>query len=232
MRWKRIHLVFMVAWCICVPWSCAHALTEHWPEVVPFHSTYHFPDARRSGFDLLIYGVKSDPLYGLECHTFEYEKDPSFDYSGDFECRLKSLYSKEAYSNLLTENPGQTRDWQSRGRFLAEELRGDCADYPEFGRIRQFRLRGMKLTLTISEFEFREGGEKDIRRKDGPILKSFRFDIQVDVDVSATSEIAAPVNYAYPSRQHPYAEDMSLQCSLPGNRPLIEHSTPSRGGRP
>jgi hypothetical protein len=38
----------------------------------------------------------------------------------------------------------------TRGQVRAEELEGACGRYPEFGRVRHFRLRGMRLTLIFS----------------------------------------------------------------------------------
>ena len=198
---------FLIVFAFCM---CAQA--SKWPEVAPMHKGYHFANARTSEIDFSILGTKGEPLYRMECHTFEYEIDPSFDYSGDFECRLKSLYSDDAYSTLFTEEPQQTRDWQSRGRFLVEEIEGKCADYPEFGRVRHFRLRGMKITLTISDVEFRTYTEKTLARKEGSLLKSFRFDVKVEVDSRATSAISEHIPYAYPPRRHPGTEDVSLDC--------------------
>lgn len=209
---------------------CAQA--SKWPEVVPMHKGYHFTNARTSEIDLSVLGAKGEPLYRMECHTFEYEKDPGFDYSGDFECRLKSLYSDDAYSTLLTEEPQQTRDWQSRGRFLAEEIEGKCADYPEFGRVRHFRLRGIKITLTISDVVFRAHSEKALARKEGSLLKSFRFDVKVEVDSKATSAISEPIPYQYPPRRQPGTEDMSLDCERSAMKaspdPVMHFGAPGR----
>src|SRR5207253_255266 len=76
-----------------------------WPAVEPLEKTFHFPDARGAQATVMIRGTDGRDLYKLECHTWRYEGDPDFDYSGDFECRLTSLYSKESYSTLLTDDP-------------------------------------------------------------------------------------------------------------------------------
>jgi len=88
-------------------------------------------------------------LYTLQCHSAGYVGDPDFEYSGDFECRLSLSNQPNTYSTLLTEDINQSRDWESRGRFFSADLRGACAQIPEFGAVRNFRLRGMRLTLKI-----------------------------------------------------------------------------------
>jgi hypothetical protein len=87
------------------------------------------------------------------------------------------------YSTLLTEDPHQSRDWESRGRFFAADLRGACAGIPQFGAIRSFRLRGMDLTLRVSDQKFAESGE----------LESLALTVTVRPDAEASRPIAAMV---------------------------------------
>lgn len=169
---------------------------QGWPPIQPVTKTYHFLDASKAAVDLSILSGDSRPVYRIQCHQFGYE-DPAFDYSGDFECRLTSLYSKETYSTLFTDDPKQSRDWESRARFLSEELAGSCADYPEYGRVRTFRLRGMKITLALSDVVL------DLSTQPRPTLKSFDLRISIASDPAATSAIAAPVPYKEPPYVHP-----------------------------
>jgi hypothetical protein len=161
-----------------------------WPAIAPYSQEFSFPDGKSANASVIIKDTNGHPLYRLECHTFTYS-DPDFDYSGDFECRLVSLYSKEPWSTLLTDDPQQTRDWQSRGRFLAAELEGTCGKYPEYGTVRHFRLRAMQLTLEISNFKLLP---KDVAKSGSgeslPRFQSFRLHIKAAPDISATSEIA------------------------------------------
>lgn len=184
-----------------------------WPKVASLDKMYYFPDGEAAEIKLTIHSTEGEPVYLLECHTFSYEGDPSFDYSGDFECRLTSGRDPSAYSTLLTDVPDQSRDWQSRGRFLAEELEGSCRNYPEFGQIRHFRLRGMRLTLAIHDIEFTKGAPTP---KPTPLahprFKSFKFRVQVEPDEGAKSEIAEPIPYRYPERNHPNTKELSLNC--------------------
>src|SRR5207245_11632673 len=99
------------------------------------------------------------PVYRLQCHSAEYSGgDHDFAYSGDFECRLSSVGNRDRYSTLLTEDAHQSRDWESRGRFFAQNLRGSCASIPDFGAVRKFKLRGMDLTLKIINPRFAPDG--------------------------------------------------------------------------
>jgi hypothetical protein len=161
---------------------------QEWPTIKPLTKTFHFSQANAAAVDFSILSTDSRPVYRIECHQMGYE-DPAFDYSGDFECRLTSLYSKEAYSTLFTDNSEQSRDWQSRARFLSEELVGPCANYPEYGRARSFRLRRMKITLGLSDIKL------DQSALPRPALKAFRLRISVAPDPAATTPIAASISY-------------------------------------
>src|SRR5262245_55221528 len=128
---------------------------------------------------------------------FGYRGDPDFEYSGDFECRLTSLVAPSRYSTLLTDNPNQSHDWESRGRFLADELFRSCVSYPEYGAVRHFRLRGMKITLSLSNIVFDTSA--GVRSTNGLLgLSSFRFAFSVEPDSTAHGEIAEVPGYEQP----------------------------------
>jgi hypothetical protein len=124
--------------------------------------------------------MKGTPIYKLQCHSAGYTDDPDFDYSGDFECRLSSIGVHDKYSTLLTENVHQSRDWESRGRFFSTNLRNECANIPEFGAIRNFRFRGMRLTLHIIDPVFTEGGK----------LSALKMTVTIHPDSKARRPIA------------------------------------------
>lgn len=167
-----------------------------WPAVAPVERHFDFPDAGVAALSLALRGQDGRPLYRLECHTWLHEKDPDFDYSGDFECRLTSTYSKERYSTLLTDDPKQSRDWQSRGRFLVPEIVEKCGAYPEYGRIRTFRLRGARLRLELKDVRVHASVENATR---GALaLRSFGLVVLVHPDPEARSPIAESPNVAPP----------------------------------
>lgn len=167
---------------ILLPSSCA---AQKWPAVAPVERSYHvqLPTADPQ-VELTIKDPSGKPAYKVECGT----KDSTikdFDYSGDFECRLVSLYEPMKYSTLFTENPKQDRDWESRARFFSNELAKPCSEIPDFGDVRSFRLRGMKVVLGMHNIVFAEQGKDKM-------LKSFDFQISVEDDLGATTAIAQP----------------------------------------
>src|SRR5215831_15706624 len=149
--------VFVIA-----SWLLTNAGDSTWPVMRDVHKVFDFPDARTAAVELDLVDEGGRAVYRLECHSWAFglhQRNPVFDYSGDFECRLSPLYEPTRYSTLLTDDPHPTADWESRARFLVPELMGACADYPEYGRLRMFRLRGMRLTLEVRDVKLRRNNE-------------------------------------------------------------------------
>ena len=151
-----------------------------WPALRPFTKTIQFPDAASAAVVLPLMNARGDPLYTLSCYGAKASanSDDAFIYDGDFECRLVDASGKSSYSTLLTENPKQSRDWESRARFFAAELRGICGSVPEFGRHRTFLLRGFQLTLTITEPRFSHASQ----------LESLTLTVSVQNDLRAAAQ--------------------------------------------
>lgn len=163
--------------------SLLGAAAQHYPAISPVQRSFDVPEVDRADVMLVIQSRTGKPQYKLQCHSAGYTGDPHFDYSGDFECRLSSVGHRGLYSTLLTEDMDQSRDWESRGRFFASDLRGACALVPEFGATRNFRLRGMDLTLQITDPKFTEAGK----------LSSLRLTVIVRPDRTARRPIAEVV---------------------------------------
>jgi hypothetical protein len=156
---------------------------QRYPLVEAQERVFEVPDVKHADVSLDIKSSKGTPVYGLQCHSAEYGGDPEFAYSGDFECRLSSVGNQDRYSTLLTEDVHQPRDWESRGRFFAKNLRGSCSSIPDFGAVRKFKLRGMDLTLQIIDPKFAPDGT----------LQSLKLSVEVRPDASAVRPIAAVV---------------------------------------
>jgi hypothetical protein len=77
-----------------------------------------------------------------------------------------------------------------------EELHGDCAIYPEYGRLRHFRLRGMSVTLSFEDVRFKESNG-DAR----PQLASYKLRVTVAPDSKAMRDIAESSGYLDPHRK-------------------------------
>jgi len=172
------------------------ASQEPFPPVKPLHTSVSFLRASTASLELRLVGANNAALYKLDCHTWTYEGDPDFAYSGDFECRLIPLYTQTSYSTLLTDLEHPTRDWQSRARFLVLELLGQCGGVPEYGRIRTFRLRGMRIQLSLDMVRTQSGVVNATMSPVG--LASFRFTVDVRSDPTATTAIAASTSVSTP----------------------------------
>jgi hypothetical protein len=151
-------------------------MPQPYPVIQPFKRTFDVPDVAKSDVVLIIRSREGTPLYKLQCHSKGYTGDPDFDYSGDFECRLSSKDKQDRYSTLLTEDPNQSRDWESRGRFFASDLRNGCAVVPQFGATREFKLRAMDLTLQITDPMFMGDGTMKSLKLTVTVLPAPSFD--------------------------------------------------------
>ncbi len=186
--------------------------TRQWPPAAPLNQEFVFEDADHAKLTLQLSSPDNKPLYLLYCEGagVKTKINTESEFTGDFECRLSSLYSTERWSTLLSEKQ-HTKVWESRGRFLADELYGKCADYPEYGRVRTFRLRGMRIRFELSNMVFARG-----RRRgdtwDGILLSSFHFRITVQPDQTAQSPIAESISYKYPPELYPGKDGSPLDC--------------------
>jgi hypothetical protein len=156
-----------------------------YPVVQAFSRTFDVPDVDKADLVAFIKSGQGRPVYKLQCHSAFFSGDPDFEYGGDFECRLSSIAGGDEYSTLLTEDVNQSRDWESRGRFFVSELQDECAHIPDFGASRRFRLRGMELTLEISEPIIAE--DKNLR--------SLKLTVRVRPDATAQRPIAEAVPF-------------------------------------
>lgn len=162
-----------------------------WPSVAPAHTSVVFADGENAGLVMEVLSIDGRSLYQLECRTFAFTSR-LFNYSGDFECRLFDPNEFAAvHSATLLADAESTREWDTRGRFLRDEVEGECGEYPEYGRVRHFRLRGMELTLTLADIVFQSSKTPPAKQDQlHPSFRSFRFEIQIRPEPAATSAVA------------------------------------------
>jgi hypothetical protein len=174
------------------------ALDVEWPLVAASHQRFHISESQPA-VRTTVYGVDGRPLYLFVCRNADDPEAQQLNviYAGDLDCRLIEAHLGEVETNLLIETPNVAA-WYSRGRMFAEELYGDCARYPEYGRHRMFRLRGMRLSLQFEDVHFTDGPAPVGRR--APQLLSYTLVITVASDPTALSPIAAPSGYLDPQR--------------------------------
>ena len=160
--------------------------TAAWPTIAPSKGTVQFARGGKAAIDVSILGANGVPLYILRCLTVESEPaDSRANYTGDFECRMLESDAAADGLSMLHDSESVT-EWDSRGRFNRQELEGACAVYPEYGRVRHFRLRGLELALELSEVAFRTTGDA----RPMSALRSFRFSWSVIPAADALSERA------------------------------------------
>jgi len=185
-----------------------------WPDIAPLEVSVYFADVSKASALFKILGPKGKPLYVLQCYNWRNPRDRDFNYSGDFECRLTSTYAHDPADTLLSE-PHHTREWQSRGRVLGDELAGKCADYPEYGKVRHFRLRKMKITFVFDELSFQPFRDPSTPKVKKLEFQSLRFTLKVEPDPAALSAVAEPVPFTHPPPSSPDdPNDLSLKCDV------------------
>jgi hypothetical protein len=196
----------MTTWITCIimiamlPSIALSDSSTKWPDIYPIapgQIVFHFKYPFEAHHVTAIRTTDERVTYLLDCHLGPYGSW-DYSYSPDFECRLSTekpdtityRYSDEfpaiPYDNLLSTPLKQFGPRETRGIFLWGELQPNCAKYPEYGRIRHFRLRGMELTLEVKNVKFGP------RLKDDPLL-TYRKDaiIKLDLEVTAKQDTSA-----------------------------------------
>ena len=87
---------------------------------------------------------------GSDEYMKELSKAKHVNYVGPLMCMLQEG-NWESENSLLAED--SSPPWHTRGQFHWGELLGACGEYPEYGRIRHFSLRGMQITLEARQVE-------------------------------------------------------------------------------
>ena len=146
--------------------------------------SYEIAGGRPFRIEEPIKGPSGKTEYVLSCSN--HPADDVFD-AGLFLCRLNEEENAGfPESSLLGEDDSAV--WFTRGLFRVDELTGSCGTYPEYGARRTFRLRGLRLALSVSKLERTRSG--DVRR--------LTLAMSVRPDASATSGQAEQTGYLWP----------------------------------
>ena len=175
-------------------WLCAGNVVHgaQWPKVLALSK--EFVVDYSSGWveiDLPFVGEDSLTKYLFWCRggTTEnldaYEEKTGMAFAGSFLCRLNAGAMPEDLS-LLQEDGAAV--WFSRGQFSADAVEGKCATYPEFGAVRNFHLRNIRLTITLRKIAFRPDGG----------FRRLNMHVEVRHDLEATGDVARRPNYLPP----------------------------------
>jgi hypothetical protein len=210
--------------------------TFQWPQITPVHKSFYFPDAWRASAALEIKGTDATPLYRLQCYGEKADRNPSdlrlhpdALYSGEFDCHLYALSSHTEWDTLLTDITLPGGEAYSRAVVGATDFVGACSNYPEYGLVRHFRLRGMRITFTYSDVKTKEYLTSNgapyppgTPRVELPELTSFRFTVDIVPDPTAVSTIAEPVPFAPP----PPKKTANPYVNLPNCEKVIRRHVP------
>lgn len=142
-----------------------------WPQIAPMERSILISNVGENsiGFSSDIREHRGQLLYRLTCHSGGYENRVLV-FSGLMQCYLSSAGSNQV-NNLFEESDREPADWTNRARFLSFHLLPKCVNYPEWGAVRHFSLRGMEITLAATNAIYTKapGG--------GLVLKSYRFSV-------------------------------------------------------
>ena len=187
----RIIIVFFVLV------TCART-SSTWPlvQATKESHTYNVHAGADSPLDMVWKSATGVPIYKFECHNGNYEDMSFINFSGDFQCVLVSLEEGRRSSwNLLAsdDQTQQTSDFFNRARMTSNQIRGECGLIPEYGRVRHFRLRGLRVTFEFKDLRWTPSSDaKEVR------LSSFTFVVDVKPDATATSSTAERVSAPWP----------------------------------
>jgi len=131
---------------------------------------------------------------------------------GPFSCGLNSA-DKNSEGNLLREDDSPL--WHTRAQYHDFELVGKCGVYPEFGRVRKFRLRGFSFTLNSSDVKINPPAE----------ITYFRLSVFLKSDESANGLVAQRPDY-----RSPYGKGRSCEIVQKGTDPRYCRDWENKGG--
>jgi len=185
---------------IWIPAACAIVAAQSpvyhrytWPVIRPFSFTQeikvtdkaadiHFPIPDTNG--KVVYTLRC--VAGTEEALGRLGEAEGEDYEGPL---LLLLYEGKAIKGFTILGYDGSATWHTRAQVRTQELLGRRGAYPEFGRLRHFRLRGFELTVRFS---------KIARDADGNI-SSLRMSVSGRPDASVTSSREEPCGFLPPS---------------------------------
>lgn len=165
-----------------------------WPVIVGFDFEIKIDaNSEKIFFSIPIRNRAGKVLYTLACigGSTPYLDDLGGKMDENFNspmCFFLGEGEKDVTGKLLCEDGAA--HWFSRGQIYYPELLGACGDYPEFGKVRHFRLRGMLLTIKFQNIELDAKG----------LLRYMDIHISGRPDRSITSEITERPGFLPPEK--------------------------------
>ncbi len=131
---------------------------ETWPRLRDFHMSVGITwNVDRIDIDIPLFDESGNIAYRLICrggkesYLDKLSEGPNgINYVGPLMCILNEG-NEETELSLLADANDRGGPWHTRGQYFMNQLVGACGDYPQYGRVRTFKLRGFELTLDLSE---------------------------------------------------------------------------------
>jgi len=164
-----------------------HGLGPPYPQVVPTEGSATFALEEDKDWRMPILDGDGKEAYSLRCRAALGEAGLD---RWDVWCKLVQV-GKDLDLLADSVDPYSRR---IRTLFEPEQLDGKCSEYPEWGAIRTFKLRGFQLVLRVKNFVLGKSSARRLGLYRGRIA---RFDIAARVvpDRSAASAVALPSRY-------------------------------------
>jgi hypothetical protein len=209
-------LMVVLALCFLVA-ELAHA--SSWPHILPFDREYNFARPQDMFVSLPILAVSGKPAYLLECASPESPraKTESFHYTREFECRLALPGATHAPDTQILTDSSSKAGLLGQTGFNWNQLNGDCYRYPDYGGQRIFRLRDMRLVITVSNARFTP--EVSTGQAHKRSIQGLTVHLQGFYDPGAASEFPAPSRYQEPKPLRPDQPAGQLDCIKPVLKP-------------
>jgi hypothetical protein len=153
------NLLKLVVVLCSVPFSASgesRADVHSWPVVREEAGVVTIETPAEADFTRHIVGRDGRLLYDLRCRSGDLDDVGGFNYSGLIQCRLSVAHATSGPQTLLFENAHATSDWEGRGRFLLSDILGSCGKYPDYGSTRSYRVRGMRLVLSVRDLRLQK----------------------------------------------------------------------------
>lgn len=131
-------------------------------------------------------------LYKLRCNKGDAvdRLEIEDEYYGMFQCHLIDMKGDGPELLIGENNWNYNKTSNTRGVFTYEQLVGPCKSDPEFGFKREFYMRGMKLRLSISNFN--SPPVADVITGKVQLTYTFYFEAKVMPDKYSTSKYTSP----------------------------------------
>lgn len=196
------------AWMITMPFLLItlSAGQSRWPAIKQQEFVFHFVEGKSETFSANILSVSGKSVYHVECasaHGSSQLETAGDVWSGDIECHLQPTEKQRIYNVSLLLSPKDPSVSSGRAVFLAYELKGQCANFPDWGLSREFRLRGMRLVLSLLNPVFQR--YTDENHFTG--FKAVDLAIRIYPDPLAMSTLALPAQYEPPKVLNPEESD-------------------------